>query len=437
MPPRNVETNSERCLLESLIASPRDGLTRAELQERTGLSPATLVTYFRKPGPDSNTAGRLVNLIEVTEDEKSRVARYRLRPDVAYILGLDLGRNHIRVGIGDALGNILPHPAGAKRWEEMDESVIVDDDPWRALDLAADMAAKLVGDAEQSVDLSRKNFAGIGVSVTAAIEPDSGMFRPGRVADAWEGLRVVTELRQRLERRGLTCPLVLDKDANHGATAYSRSEQGRQIREFVFIKWSQGLSAGLVLGGHLQRGVRGSAGAFGHSPIVRILDKDGNVPAPSDLWGPDPDILCRRCLKQDCLEAMIGTDRLRRVVAEKYGGDGKDASKWPTLKAIQVAALEDRESIEGQVLRAAAKRLGNMLGTITNLLNPQLIIIGGLFAQEHSDLLNDRIRQGLRDVSTGPAYRDVDVQFTDLGIIDGAIASVITSGQLASFLLSG
>jgi predicted NBD/HSP70 family sugar kinase len=87
-------------------------------------------------------------------------------------------------------------------------------------------------------------------------------------------------------------------------------------------------------------------------------------------------------------------------------------------------------------LRAAAKRLGNALGTITNLLNPQVIVIGGLFGRSHSGLLNDRIRQGLRDVSISPAYRDVDVQFTDLGIIDGTVASVIASGRLAAFLLA-
>ncbi|MGC2373127.1 MAG: ROK family transcriptional regulator [Solirubrobacteraceae bacterium] len=435
MPPRTGETSSERCLLQALIAAPT-GLTRADLQERTGLSPATLVTHLRKPEAAGATAGRLLSLVDIVEDE-SRVDRYRLRSDAAFLLGIDLGRDQVRVGIGDALGNVLKHPTDKRRWEKIDETVQVDQDPWHALDRAAEMAAEITREVEQLNIADRDRFAGIGVSVTAAIEPDSGMFRPGRTADAWEGLRVVTELKQRLERRGLGCPLVLDKDSNHCATAYSRSQRGQNIRDFVFVKWSQGLSAGLVLGGRLQRGVRGSAGAFGHSPIVRVLDKDDETEnPPSYLWGPDPDVRCARCRKQDCLEAIVGTNRLRRVVAEKNGLNGKDKSTWPLLADVQKSALEDHTSNENLILRAAAKRLGNTLGTVTNLLNPQQIIIGGLFGREHSDLLNDRIRQGLRDVSTAPAYRDVDVQFTDIGIIDGTIASVITSGTLASFLLS-
>jgi predicted NBD/HSP70 family sugar kinase len=435
--PRPSETSSERCVLAALIAAPPEGLTRAELQEQTGLSPATLVTHLKKAGPSGEAPGRLVDLVEVTEDDDSGLARYQLRSDAAYTLGLDLGCHHIRTGVGDALGNIVHHPDGSGRWEERDDAVDVNNDPWFALDRAADLAAKLITDVERRGNVKRTQFIGIGVSVTSAIEPDTGMFRANWASDAWEGLRVVRELKERLERRGLTCPLVLDKDANHGAIGYSRSSDGRNAKNFVFVKWAQGLSAGLMLDGRLQHGTGGSAGAFGHSPVVHVLDKDDDEVAPSALWGPDTNIRCRRCNKQDCLEAMIGTERLRRVVAEKRDAFySDDASQWPTFQAIQEAALDDPSGVESEVLRAAAKRLGNALGTIANLLNPQLVIVGGLFSRQHGDLLNNRIRKGLRDVATAPAYRDLDVKFTDLGIIEGTIASVITSGRLASFLLA-
>lgn len=436
MPARTGETNSERCLLQALLDGPPHGSTRAELQERTGLSPATLVTYFRQKGEAAGAPppGRLSGLVEVLGGQEGGADRYRLRGDAAFALGIDLSRRLVRVGLGSAAGGVLSHPYG-QRWEKSDETIDVDAEAGKAMDRAADMAAEIVHEAQaRAGGGARLRLAGIGVALTGAIEPETGLFRPGRLVDDWEGLRVETELRWRLEQHGIACSMILDKDSNHCATGFKRSVAANGIENFVFVLWEQGVGAGLVLGGRLQRGVRTSAGAIGHSPIVRVLDNKKK--RPSELWEPSPAIRCERCAKQDCLEAIIGVDRLRRVVAERRGLDGGDEANWPSLADLQAAALANPEADEGLVLCAAAKRLGNALGTVANLLNPQLIVVGGAFGRAHGGLLTESVREGLRDVCTAPAYRDVDLQFSDLGTIDGAIASVIASGAMSSSLLS-
>lgn len=428
---------SERAVLDVLLSAPREGVTRAELRDLTGLSPATLVNLLRA------NSGRLSDLVEVVNgtaaptSASGSVARYRLRHDVAYALAIELGRQHVRVAIGDALGNVVSDARGAPRDRTVDE-IAVDRDPWRALDIAADAAADLIHEAQDD-NLRRDQFVGIGVSVTSAIEPESKMFRAGNVPDAWEGIRPIEELKKRLERRDLRCPVIIDKDSNHGALAQQRWGAARGVDNFLFVKWAHGVSAGIVLGGRLQRGARGSAGALGHSPLVEIRPPSKETDPPSAVYKPDSRT-CYRCGKSDCLEVMISVDRLRKVVAAKKNL-GNDQSLWPSIGEIQQLAMNDPErmtanaNVEAKVLRAAAKRLGNALGAAANLLNPELIVIGGLFTNEHYDLLNDRIRDGMRTVATAPAYRDVDLRFTDFSIIDGIFASVLSGRRLARVLL--
>jgi predicted NBD/HSP70 family sugar kinase len=254
------------------------------------------------------------------------------------------------------------------------------------------------------------------------------------MADDWHGIRPIKELKERLRARGLTCPLVIDKDANLAALAEQRWGVGVETSDFVFVKWAHGLSAGVMMGGQLLRGVGGSAGALGHIPIVKIERErdDEEEEFPHELWEPDSKFRCRRCGKVDCLEAMIGIDRLIREVGRNRGLSEKN---WPTIDDIRLAALTDRAGIEARFLKGAAKRLGNALGAVVNLLNPEFVVIGGSFRRSDYDLLAERVQQGLRHVAIAPTYRDADVRFSDQNVIEGALASVIDHGKVASFLL--
>lgn len=426
---RQGEVSSERAVLDALLAAPAHGLSRSELQEAAGTSAATLVSLLRQASGATDRPGRLLRLVDTLDD--GRLQRYRLKPNACYALAIELGRDRLRVAIGDTRGRVVRR-ANGELWEKTDVSIAPSTRPYEALELVADLAAEIVNDFEATEETGR--FAGIGVAVPSTIDTDTGAFRQGWGRDAWEGLRVGREIESRLLARNLTCPVTISKDANFGARAFARSKDAANIDDFVFVKWAHGLTAGISLGGKLQEGARGSAGGFSHSQIVVVRDSGSQESRPSRVWNPDDAWRCGLCGKQDCLEAMISTDRLRREVALLRGLPGEHADQWPTFAAITEAALADRASAEAEVLRAAAKRLGNALGAVANMLNPEVIAVGGEVGTAHAPLLSDRVREGIRDVANGPAFRDVQVVFTDLGAIEGAIASVITGDRLASLL---
>lgn len=445
--------SSAGAVIDALLATPQ-GLTRSELRDATGLSAATLVGLLKNPSNGNGSArsgsgrngkaaqpGRLAELVDQPATDSggegrragAPAARHRVRPDKAYILGIDLGRHHVAAAAGDALGRVLERPGTQEPWVKRTDSLDVDSAPWEALDTAADFVADLVAELEHERGIHRGEFAGIGVAVTSAIEP-TGLFRPGWMADAWHGVRPIKELEERLRARGLACPLVIDKDANLAALAEQRWGVGAGTSDFVWVKWAHGLSAGVVMRGELVRGAGGSAGAFGHSPIVKVeREPDEREDRPSRVWGPEDGFKCRRCGKTNCLEAVIGIDRLVREVsrARRLGDDDPQ----PTIDEIKRAARNDRTGEEAKILRAAAKRLGNALGAVVNLLNPAFVVIGGSFGRDDYDFLASPVQQGLQHVAIAPTYRDVDVRFTDQNVIAGTLAALIDHGEVTSFLL--
>ncbi|MGH7759170.1 MAG: ROK family protein, partial [Candidatus Dormibacteria bacterium] len=138
---------------------------------------------------------------------------------------------------------------------------------------------------------------------------------------------------------------LVEHDANLGALAEHRRGRGRGSSDFAYITVSTGIGAGLILRGQLYRGHRGSAGEFGHM----VVEPDG----PS----------CN-CGNRGCLEAVASGTAIAR-----------DAGAPSAAAASRRAAAGDPRA--QQVLRRAARHLGLALGGLINLLNPEVVAVGG------------------------------------------------------------
>lgn len=171
--------------------------------------------------------------------------------------------------------------------------------------------------------------------------------KPSPWAD-WQLLRVRDHFRARLGWENV--PLVLDNDANvsvlaeyiWGAARPPRLRDRAPYNNVIFIEWSRGIGAGIILGGQLYRG-EGAAGELGHTVIV-----EGGE-------------LCERCGNNGCLETVAGWEAVLRATRESSGPNPYEHKDL--LRALQ-RATADPKGNEATAFRSAAWELGRALGPI-------------------------------------------------------------------------
>src|SRR5205085_9280717 len=164
------------------------------------------------------------------------------------------------------------------------------------------------------------------------------------ILPGWVGVSAAEEMRRRL-----TLPITVDNDANLAALAEAAFGAGREASDLVYLMISSGIGAGLVLNGRLYRGADGLAGELGH-----VLVRPGGV-------------VCR-CGNRGCLETVVGTDALAATLMAEHG----------PLDGRQIARLALRgDTACRSAIAEAGCALGTAAATLVNVLNPELLIVGG------------------------------------------------------------
>jgi predicted NBD/HSP70 family sugar kinase len=307
-----------------------------------------------------------------------------LNPAAGAAVGIDFGHNRVRVAVADLSGNVI-----AEALREFD----VDHDAEHAIDLAVTLIDELL--AEVNLDLERT--VGVGVAVSAPIVRDAA--GTASILPGWAAFAPVEELERRLGR-----PVTMDNDANLGALAEMRHGAGRGARNILYLMLSAGIGAGLVLDGRLYRGARGLTGELGHV----VVEPDGQI--------------CR-CGNRGCLETVASAPVLLHALEPLRG---------PGVSLDQAARLTRDGDAGGRRLFADAGRaVGRAAGAICNVMNPEMVIVGGDMSVV-GDLLVDAVREGI-SLATIPAIgsdtRVVSGSLGDRAEVLGAIGLVLTETE--------
>src|SRR5438067_1459388 len=136
----------------------------------------------------------------------------------------------------------------------------------------------------------------------------------------------------------------LANDADMAGLGEFHHGAGRGTRNMVYITWSTGVGGGLIMDGKLHRGGHGTAGEVGHM----IVDPDG----PLD-----------NCGQRGCLEAMASGTAIARDTGR------------PAAELFAEAARGDRQA--RIVVERAARYMGIARISLTNVLDPEIFVIGG------------------------------------------------------------
>ena len=311
-----------------------------------------------------------------------------------YILGIDIGGTKCAVVTGDWNGEEITL---------LEKSVCKTDTniaPEKMLSLVFDMADGI---------LTKKPDV-IGISCGGPLDSAKGVIMSPPNLPGWDNVEVV---RLTEERFGVTAKL--QNDANACAVAEWKFGAGRGHDNVVFLTFGTGLGAGLILGGRLYEGTNGNAGEVGH---IR-LSKDG--PIGFGKHGSFEGFCSGGGI------ARLGLSMARKAVANGvtplYFKDGEDSEV--SAKAIAEAAnAGDKTAIE--VYRTSGKYLGKGLSVIVDILNPERIIIGGVYARSHH-LLYESAQAELKAEAIGESLSCCEIVPAELSENIGDYAALATA----------
>jgi predicted NBD/HSP70 family sugar kinase len=220
-----------------------------------------------------------------------------------------------------------------------------------AIDIAAALA-ELAATVRDRLP-SDATIVGMGVAVVGVVRRSDGMVSMAPNL-GWRDEPLGEVLRDAI---GVDIPMAFANEADLAALAEHRRGAGRGIDDIVLVWGSVGVGGGLIVDGEALTGAAGYSGEVGHIPV-------------------NPDGLPCRCGSLGCWETEVGTTALLRRAGRSIEG-GHDAVD---------AVLADAEAGDPVALAAFAENgrwLGIGLAGIINILNPELVLLGGRLAASY------------------------------------------------------
>lgn len=207
----------------------------------------------------------------------------------------------------------------------------------------------------------------------------------------WEGTKVKYELEART-----ALPTTVDNDANVMALAEHMVGAGQGYSSGLYVTVGTGIGSGIVLNNELWRGSSYAGAEFGHTILV-----------PNGRACP--------CGKKGCLERYAATAAFRRYFGEKL-------PKEAGIKGIfDLAEQGNRKAAEA--IHKAADHLACGIGSVLELLNPEVVVIGGGIAAGKGYLAE--IREALPKYSTRTALHSVKLKRAKLGNRAGMLGAAL------------
>lgn len=262
------------------------------------------------------------------------------------LLGFDIGGTKCAVvSARETNGNI----------ELLDKKAIPTDlsvSPETMIERLVDLADEMIGKEEVSA---------VGISCGSPLDSKRGVIMSPPNLKGWDDVHIVDILKQHYR-----VPVHLQNDANACAVAEWKFGAGRGVQNMIFLTFGTGFGAGLILDGRLYSGTNDNAGEIGH---VRAED-DG-----PEGYGK------KGSFEGFCSGGAIA--QLGKIYAEKAMKSGFVASYANgeiTAKTIADSAnAGDQTAID--VYKTSGEKLGKCLSLLIDLLNPEKIVIGSIFAR--------------------------------------------------------
>lgn len=355
-------------------------LTQVELAGSTGLSPATVSNIVR----ELTAAGVL------STARTSRSGRRAVSVTLARRFGL-VGAVHIsarrmRVVLADVAQTVVASAAAPLARDHRH-------------DVELDRAALLLSDLCASLGVDPSGLLAVGAALPAPVDPVTGRIATPQLLPGWRGVDVRASLESRL---GVT--VRVDGEANLGGLWEARSGAAAGTASSAYVRVGHTISAALIHDGEPLRGAHGKAGQLGHVSI------DENGPVCS-------------CGNRGCLETFAGGRALMRL----FPADGGVRRLSDLLRGA-----DEGDPTCRRVVADAGRHIGVAVAGLTNLFDPERVVVGGELAGA-GEILLAPLRHSLERSTlsgSGSAVEVVAATAGDDAEVRGAVALAVGHTRL-------
>jgi predicted NBD/HSP70 family sugar kinase len=252
---------------------------------------------------------------------------------------------------------------------------------------------------------------GVGVGASGLVVPDTGvnLIAPNL---GWHNVPIRDQMTQHLN-----LPVCVDNNVRAMTLGEALFGPNQNVRILAFVYGRVGVGAGFAVDGQLYWGGEAGAGEIGHTTII-----------------PNGGALCR-CGNTGCLETLISEPAIMELAGALACQDEQGLlathlreAQSPSIATI-FAAARAGDTPTQNMLADIARYVGIALANLVNVLNPELILLGGIFAQGQ-DLLLPTVEATVRRRAFADLGERVRLQPTSFGknagMIGGAALALTT-----------
>ena len=349
--------------------------TRAKIVETTGLNAGSVSRALRVLLQN----GAILKVGELESDAGRPREVLTLNQDAVYFIGVDLESRRIRFALANFGGDLR------YRWEEEFE-------PNTTLDVQKlfDGIERVAGTLDAP---HRGRLQAVGISYPGLMD------RAGKVTAVnlgWHQFPLVAELgRIKNCREFDRLPIFLEPDPQSNVRAELWLGRARHYRNGVYVSCDRGIGVGIFIDGRVIKGSRNMAGELGHMTVE-----------------PDAKDRCN-CGKRGCLESIATSTNIIRQYVQMIGKAPGASASIRFMEVVEHARNGEEPALA--VIRRACRAWGLAISHVVNLLNPEVIILGGdLVGTE--DLFVPLIKQELLRHCLPQLAEGLEITVSSLGL---------------------
>ncbi|MEW5822042.1 MAG: ROK family protein [Cyanobacteriota bacterium] len=315
-----------------------------------------------------------------------------------YRIGVDLGGTNIKAGIVDDLGNIL-----------FSTSIPTDGD--KGFEATYNNIVSIINTILDNSPIAKNEVRGIGFGCPGLIDSVNGVVRELPNLPGWVNIHLSEMITNKFNLY-----TKIDNDVRAAALGEYKFGAGQGYSNLICITIGTGIGSGIILDGKLIKGSNLCAGEIGHMTL-------------QEHGGP----ICG-CGNTGCLEALGSASSIVRRATELLSGGRPSKIReimgdGPLTPSVVAEAAQKGDAPAQRILFETGRWIGIGLANVVNLLNPEIIIIGGGVANAGEYIFNP-IRETISKRSLKLPGNSVLVEPARLGESAGTIGSSLFVSDL-------
>ncbi|MDI6784816.1 MAG: ROK family protein, partial [bacterium] len=266
---------------------------------------------------------------------------------IPHAIGIDLGGAFIKSALVDEQGQIafrleIPTKANA------------------GFPVVVGQLRELIQQLVEVAEKTRGKVVGAGVATPGLVDFKTGVVRVAPNFAGWKNVPLLSEM-----QKGFSFPFAIENDANAAAYGEKWIGAGKEKQTVIVLTLGTGIGGGLIFAGKIWHGADGAGGEPGHINLF-------------------PDGMLCGCGNYGCLEAHASaTGIVKRTIMAIESGEAtkittmvnNDLSKITSKLVYEAAVAGDK--LARKIMLETGKYLGIGIASLINLLNPEMVILGG------------------------------------------------------------